>query len=92
MYTQHLSNFTNPKFQTFTSYFYKVRIRASEEITAIFGPEVTFHSMDDNAITIAKKQNPLLMHMEYHVSLPDHDFVVGSKHKLIQSIIGDISH
>ena len=48
--------------------------------------------MDDNAITVAKKQNPLLMHMEYHVSLPDHDFVVGSKHKLIQSIIGDISH
>ena len=34
-------------------------------------------------ITAAKKQFPLLMHMEYQVTLPDHDYVVGSKHKLI---------
>ena len=66
-----------------------------EEIAAILGPEVTSHSMDDKAkilinITAAKKQTPLFMHMDYQVTLPDHDFVVGSKHKLIPSVIGDM--
>ena len=67
-----------------------------EEIAAILGPEeVTFHSIDDKAkvpigITTAKKQTPLLMHMEYQVTLPDYDFVVGSKRKLIPSVIGDM--
>ena len=71
-------------------------IRALEEIAAIFGPEkVTFHSMDDKlkvpiGITVAKKQTTLFMHMEYQVTLLDHDFVVGSKHKLIPSVIGDM--
>ena len=51
--------------------------------------------MDDKAkvsigITAAKKQTPLLMHMEYQVTLSDHDFVVGFKHKLIPSVIGNI--
>ena len=67
-------------------------IRALEEIATILGPEeVTFHSMDDKAkvpigITAGKKQTPLFMHMEYQVTLPDHDFVVDSKHKLIPSV------
>ena len=71
-------------------------IRALEEIAAILWPEVvTFHSMDDKAkvpvgITAAKKQTPLFMYTEYQVTLPDHDFVVGSKHKLIPSFIGDM--
>ena len=48
--------------------------------------------MDDKAkvsigITATKKQTPLLMHMEYQVTLSDHDFVVGFKHKLIPSVI-----
>ena len=70
--------------------------RALEEIAAILGPgEVTFHSMDDETkvsigITAAKKQTPLLMHMEYPVTLPDHDFVFDSKHKLISLVIGDM--
>ncbi len=29
---------------------------------------------------------PLLMHIEYKVTLPDHDFVVASRHKLIPSV------
>ena len=71
-------------------------IRALEEIAAILWPEqVTFHSMDDKAkvpigITAAKKQTSLFMYMEYQLTLPDHDFVVGSKHKLIPSFIGDM--
>ena len=51
--------------------------------------------MDDKAkfpivITAAKKHTPLFMHLEYQVTLPDHDFVIGSKHKLIPSVIGDM--
>ncbi|CAH0560583.1 unnamed protein product [Brassicogethes aeneus] len=34
----------------------------------------------------ANKQAPLLMHVEYKVSLPDHDFVIASRHKLISSV------
>ena len=60
------------------------------------GPaEVNFHSMDEKtkvpiSITAAKKQIPLPMHMEYQNILPDHYFVVGCKHKLITSVIGDM--
>ena len=36
----------------------------------------------------AKKHVPLLMHLEYKVLLPDHDFTVGAQHKLIPSVIG----
>ena len=51
--------------------------------------------MDDKAkvsigITVAKKQTSLFMRMEYQVTLPDHDSVVGSKHKLIPSVIGNM--
>ena len=71
-------------------------IRALKEIAAILGPEeVPLHSMDDKAkvligITAAKKQTSLLMHIEYQITLPYHDFVVGSKHKVIPSVIGDM--
>lgn len=37
-------------------------------------------------LTAAKKQAPLLMHVEYKVSLPDHDFVIATQHKLISSV------
>ena len=66
-----------------------------EEIAAVLGPEeVSFHSMDRKAkvligITAAKKQTPMIMHMDYQVTLPDHDFVAGSKHKLIPMAIDD---
>ena len=79
-----------------SQYFARSSIRSLEEIATVLGPdEVIFHSMDDKAkvpigVTAANKQTPLLMHMEYQVTLPDHDFVVGSKHKLIPSVIGDM--
>lgn len=41
-------------------------------------------------ITEAKKQTSLGMHKRYRVTLPDHGFVVGSKHKLISSVLGDL--
>ena len=76
--------------------FAKATINALQELAGLLGPrEVTFHSQDDKAkvpigITAASKQAPLLMHMEYKVILPDHDYVVASQHKLIPSVIGDM--
>ena len=69
-YTQHLPNVTNTKIRNICLIFLS-SIRALEKIAAILGSEkFTFHSMDDKVkvptgITAAKKQNPLLMHMEY---------------------------
>ncbi|KAJ8949395.1 hypothetical protein NQ318_007493 [Aromia moschata] len=37
-------------------------------------------------LTAANKQAPLLMHIEYKVSLPDHDFTIAARHKLIRSV------
>ena len=77
--------------------FTKATINAlEEELAGLLGlREVTFHSQDDKAkvpigITAASKQAPLIMHMEYKVILPDHDYVVASQHKLIQSVTGDM--
>ena len=30
------------------------------------------------------------MHVEYKVTLPDHDFVIVPQHKLVPSVIGDM--
>ncbi|GBP41412.1 hypothetical protein EVAR_36167_1 [Eumeta japonica] len=51
--------------------------------------------MDDKArvplgITVANAQAPILMHLDYRVKLPDHDFVVAEKHKLIPSVYAGI--
>ena len=37
-------------------------------------------------ITVATRPAPLVMHLECEVRLPDHDFVVTSKHKLVPSV------
>lgn len=34
-------------------------------------------------ITAANAQSPMLMHLEYRVTLPDHDWVVAERHKLM---------
>jgi hypothetical protein len=52
---------------------------------------VFFLSQDDKAriplgLPAAHKQAPILMHMEYVVQLPDHDWVVAEGHKLIPSV------
>jgi len=54
-----------------------------EELSSILGPkEVCFISQDDKCrvpigVTAANKQSPLLMHVEYRISSPDHDWVVA---------------
>ena len=74
--------------------FDKTSVNALEELVGLLGPpEVTFHSQEDKSkvsigITAASKQASLLMNMEYKVIIPDHNYVVGSQHKLIPSVIG----
>ena len=63
-----------------------------DEICAVFGPETCFFlSLDDKAkiplgLATATKQAPKLMHLEYKVRLPDHDFADAPRHKLIPSV------
>ena len=77
------------------SFLGKATLNSLEEIASILGPEeVTFHSQDDKCrvaigLTVAKKQAPLLMHMEYRVILPDYN-VVAKSHKLIPSVIAAV--
>lgn len=76
--------------------FAAASIRSLETLASILGPaEVFFLSQDDKArvpigITAANKQTPMLMHMEYKVTLPDHDWVVAQRHKLIPSVYAGI--
>lgn len=76
--------------------FCTATIRNLESVASILGPEqVFFLSMDDKArvplgITAANAQAPILMHLDYRVQLPDHDFVVAEKHKLIPSVYAGI--
>ncbi|XP_065172441.1 uncharacterized protein [Atheta coriaria] len=73
-------------------HFCVATIRSLETLASILGPkQVCFLSQDDKArvpigLTAANKQAPLLMHVEYRVSLPDHDWVIASRHKLIPSV------
>lgn len=73
-------------------HFCVATIRSLETLASILGPkQVCFLSQDDKArvpisLTAANKQAPLLMHVEYRVSLPDHDWAIASRHKLIPSV------
>ena len=64
------------------------------EVANIFGPLPTlFLSNDDKArdpldLAAASLQTLILMHLSCKVRLPDHDFVVGAKHKQFFSIYG----
>ena len=58
----------------------------------LFGDNhVFFLSQDDKpfvplGLPISKRQTAILMHLEYKVTLPDHDFLIEEKHKLIPSV------
>ncbi|XP_055543502.1 uncharacterized protein LOC129729044 [Wyeomyia smithii] len=76
--------------------FCTATIRALEELSSILGPnEVGIISQDDKArvavgLTAANKQSPILMHVEYRIKLPEHDWIVANKHKLIPSVYAGI--
>lgn len=71
-------------------------IRSLEEIASLLGPiQVAWISQDNKnkvplGLPAANKQTPLLMHIEYRVTLPDHDWVVASRHKLTPSVYAGI--
>ena len=62
------------------------------ELASWFGPEFcVFLSPDDKAtcpmgIPAATKQGQVLMHLEYVVKLPDHQYVIASRHSLKPSV------
>ncbi|KAE8742068.1 hypothetical protein FOCC_FOCC012395 [Frankliniella occidentalis] len=70
--------------------------RSVETLASLLGPsQCAIISEDDKArlplgITAAKNQAPILMHLEYKVTLPDHDWVVAPRHKLIPSVYAGI--
>ncbi|CAM4900938.1 unnamed protein product, partial [Rotaria socialis] len=63
-------------------------------IAYTLGNEVVFYlSQDDKCriplgISAAHKQAPFIMSMKIQIKLPDHDFVIATKHKLIPSVYG----
>ena len=67
-----------------------------EQLAFVLGPKQDCYlSQDDKSrvpigVTAAHKQTTFLMHVEYRVKLPDHDFVEAERHKLIQSVIEEI--
>lgn len=81
---------------TLMASFALLRLSFWEEVASLLGPNETFFvSQDDKArvpigLTGANKQSPFCMHVEYRVSLPDHDWVVAAKHKLIPSVYAGI--
>ncbi|CAF3421142.1 unnamed protein product [Rotaria socialis] len=53
----------------------------------------TYYRQDDKCriplgISAAHKQAPFIMSMKIQIKLPDHDFVIATKHKLIPSVYG----
>lgn len=76
--------------------FCTATIRCVDTLVSMLGPkQVAYISQDDKAwvkigITAANKQAPRMMHVEYRIKLPDHDWAVASKHNLIPSVYAGI--
>lgn len=74
------------------SHFAMATVNYLKDLSVVLGSgPVFFLSQDDKCripigLPAATKQTPFLMSMEARVILPDHDFVVASKHKLIPSV------
>ena len=69
--------------------FAMASVKYARDLAELFSDKhVLFLSQDDKArvpigLPISKKQDVMLMHVEYKVSLPSHDFTTGKQHKLI---------
>ena len=66
-----------------------------KDLDLLFGRDaMIFLSNDDKAriplgLTTASKQAHMLMSLRYKVRLPDHDFTIANKHKLIPSVMAE---
>ncbi|CAF1024873.1 unnamed protein product [Rotaria sordida] len=73
-------------------HFATATIRYMKDLASIFGNDCVFYlSQDDKCkvplgLPAARVQAPLLMHLDYRISLPDHDWVVAPRHQLIPSV------
>ena len=67
-------------------------VKHARELASLFLDEnVFFLSADDKArvplgLAVSKKQTTILRHLRYSVKLPDHDFPIWEKHKLVLSV------
>ncbi|CAF1083211.1 unnamed protein product, partial [Didymodactylos carnosus] len=73
-------------------HFATATIRYIKDLAGIFGNDVVFFlSQDDKCkvpigLPAAKIQAPMLMHLDYAVKLPDHDWTVAPRHQLTPSV------
>ncbi|UJR25996.1 hypothetical protein I4U23_007343 [Adineta vaga] len=73
-------------------HFATATIRYIKDLAGIFGNDVVFFlSQDDKCkvpigLPAAKIQAPMLMHLDYRVRLPDHDWTVAPRHQLTPSV------
>ncbi|CAF0723868.1 unnamed protein product [Adineta steineri] len=87
-------------------HFAAATIRYIRDLASIFGNEcVLYLSQDDKCkvpigLPAARVQAPMLMHLDYRIRLPDHDWTVAPRHQLTPSVYavcllsedGDLSH
>ncbi|CAF4894135.1 unnamed protein product, partial [Rotaria sp. Silwood1] len=73
-------------------HFATATIRYMKDLASIFGNDCVFYlSQDDKCkvplgLPAAKIQAPMLMHLDYRVRLPDHDWTVAARHQLTPSV------
>jgi len=69
-------------------HFATATIRYVKDLISIFGNDCVFYlSQDDKCkvplgLPAARIQAPMLMHLDYRVRLPDHDWIVAPRHQL----------
>jgi hypothetical protein len=79
------------------SHFAAATIRQLLDLAVLLREKKTFVlSQDDKArvplgLAAANKQSPILMHVHYRISLPNHDWVVASRHKSVPSVYAALS-
>lgn len=77
--------------------FTYVLYRSLEHIISTLGSsQVIVISQDDKSrvpigLAAANKQAPILMHLDYKIRLPDHDWVIAPQCKLIPSVYAGIN-
>ncbi|CAF1029781.1 unnamed protein product [Adineta ricciae] len=73
-------------------HFAAATIRYVKDLISIFGNDcVLYLSQDDKCkvpigLPAARAQAPMLMHLDYRIRLPDHDWTVAPRHQLTPSV------
>ncbi|CAF3242012.1 unnamed protein product [Rotaria sp. Silwood2] len=73
-------------------HFATATIRYAKDLASIFGNDCVFYlSQDDKCkvplgLPAAKIQASMVMHLNYRIRLPDHDWIVAPRHQLIPSV------